>query len=41
MIEEERYVDYSKKPLELLGYQIVRFEVAGVTVSEAGVLVAP
>ena len=41
MIENERYVDYNKKPLELLGYQFVRLEVAGVTVSKAKVLVAP
>ena len=30
MIENERYVDYNRKPLELLGYQFVRLEVAGV-----------
>ena len=41
MIENERYVDYHRKPLELLGYQFVRLEVAGVTVSKARVLVAP
>ena len=41
MIENERYVDYSRKPLELLGYQFVRLEVAGVTVSKAKVLLAP
>ena len=41
MIENERFVDYNKKPLELLGYQFVRLEVAGVTVSKARVLVAP
>ena len=41
MIENERYVDYNKKPLELLGYQFVRLEVAGVPVSKARVLVAP
>ena len=41
MIEDERYVDYNRKPLELLGYQFVRLEVAGVTVSKARVLVAP
>ena len=41
LIEGERYVDYNKKPLELLGYQFVRFEIAGVTVSKARVLVAP
>ena len=41
MIEGERYIDYNKKPLELLGYQFVRLEVAGVTVSKARVLVAP
>ena len=40
MIEDERYVDYNRKPLELLGYQFVRLEVAGVTVSKARVLVA-
>ena len=41
MIEDERYVDYKRKPLELLGYQFVRLEVEGVTVSKARVLVAP
>ena len=41
MIENERHVDYNKKPLELLGYQFVRLEVAGVTVSKARVLAAP
>ena len=41
MIENEQYVDYNKKPLELLGYQFVRLEVAGVTVSKARVLAAP
>ena len=30
-----------KKPLNLLGYQFVRLEVAGVTVRKARVLVAP
>ena len=40
-IESERYVDYNKKPSNLLGYQFVRFEVAGVNVSKARVLVAP
>ena len=40
MIEDERYVDYNRKPLELLGYQCGRLEVAGVTVSKARVLVA-
>ena len=41
MIEDEHYVDYNKRPLKLLGYQFVRLEVAGVTVSKARVLVAP
>ena len=41
MIGGERYVDYNGKPLELLGYHFVRLEVAGVTVSNARVLVAP
>ena len=41
MNENERYVDYNRKPLEVLGYQFVRLEVAGVTVSKARVLVAP
>ena len=41
MIEGERYVDYDKKPLELLGYQFVRLKIAGITVSKARVLVAP
>ena len=40
MIDGERYVDYNKKPLNLLGYQFVRLELAGVTVSKA-FLVAP
>ena len=40
-IENERYVDYNRKPIEFLGYQFVRLEVAGVTVSKASVLVAP
>ena len=34
-------VNTIKKPLNLLGYQFVRLEVAGVTVSKARVLVAP
>ena len=41
MIDNERYVDYIKRPLELLGYDILRQEVAGVTVSKTRVLVAP
>ena len=41
MIDNERYVDYNKKPLQLQGHQFVRLEVAGVTVSKARVLVAP
>ena len=41
MIDNERYVDCNKRSLELLGYQFVRLEVAGVTVSKARVLVAP
>ena len=41
MIGGERYVDYNRKPLKLLGYHFVRLEVAGVTVSKARVLVAP
>ena len=41
MIEGERYVDYNKKPLSLLGYQFVRLDVAGVNVSKAIVLIAP
>ena len=41
MIGGEKYVDYNRKPLKLLGYQFVRLEVAGVTVSKARVLVAP
>ena len=40
MIPGERYIDYNKKPLNLFGYQFVRLEVAGVTVSKARVLVA-
>ena len=40
MIPGERYIDYSRKPLSLLGYQFVRLEVAGVTVSQARVFVA-
>ena len=41
MIEGERYVDHNKKPLNLLGYQFVRLEVAAVTVSKARGLVVP
>ena len=41
MIDGVRYVDYNKMPLSLLGYQFVRLEVAGVTVSKARVLMAP
>ena len=41
MIEDEPYVDYNRKPLELLGCQFVRLEVAGVTVSKTRVLVDP
>ena len=41
MIQGEIYVDYYKKPLNILGYQFVRLEVADVTVSKARVLVAP
>ena len=41
MIDNERYVDYNKKPLDLLGYHFECLEVAGVTVSKARVLVAP
>ena len=41
LIGGEKYVDYIRKPLKLLGYQFVRREVAGVTVSKARVLVAP
>ena len=41
MIGGEKNVDYNRKPLKLLGYQFVRLEVAGVTVSKARVLVAP
>ena len=41
LIEDKRYVDYNRKPLNLLGYQFVRLEVAGVTVSKARVLVGP
>ena len=40
MIEGESYVDYYKKPLELLGYLFVRLEVARVTMPRARVLVA-
>ena len=40
-IEGERYDDYNRKLLEILGSQFVRLEVAGVTVSNARVLVAP
>ena len=38
MIENERFVDYNRKQLELLGYQFVRLDVAGMTVSKARVL---
>ena len=41
MIGGEKYVDYNRKSLKLLGYRFVRLEVAGVTVSKARVLVAP
>ena len=41
MIKDERYDDYNKNPLELLGCQIVQLEVAGVTLSNARVLVGP
>ena len=41
IIEGERCFDYNKKPLELLGYQFVRLEVAVTTVSKARILVAP
>ena len=40
MIDKERYVDYNKRPLDLLCYQFMRLEAAGVTVSKARVLVA-
>ena len=33
MIDGEKFVDYNKKPFNLLGYQFVRLEVAGDTVS--------
>ena len=39
MIDGERYVDYNKTPLNLLGYQCVRLEVARVNVLKARVLV--
>ena len=41
MIEDEHFVDNNKRPLKLLGYQFVRLELAGVTVSKARVLVTP
>ena len=41
MVDNERYVDYNKRPLDLLGDQFVRQEIAGVTVSNIRVLVAP
>ena len=41
MIPCEHYIDYNQKPLILIGYQFVRLDVAGVTVSKARVLVAP
>ena len=40
IIDNERYVDYNKRPLDLLGYQFVLLEVVGVTVSKARRLVA-
>ena len=40
MIKGEEYVDYNKKPLNLFGYQFVRLEVSGVTVSKARVFLA-
>ena len=41
MVDNERYVDYNKRLLDLLGDQFVRQEIAGVTVSNIRVLVAP
>ena len=40
MMAGERYIDYIKKTLNLLGYQFVRLEVAELTVLKARVLVA-
>ena len=41
IIGGERSVDYNRKPLDSFGYNLVRLDVAGVTVSKAGVLVEP
>ena len=41
MIEIEQYVDYTKRPLKLLGHQFVRLKVTGVNVSKARLLVVP
>ena len=41
MIHNERYVDYNKRHLDILGDQFVRLEVVGVTVSKARAVVAP
>ena len=40
MIDGEKFVDYNKKPFNLLGYQFVRLEVAGDTVSKTQIFVA-
>ena len=40
MINNERYVDFNKKPLPLLGYMFVSLQVKGIRVSRARVLVA-
>ena len=40
MINNERYVDFNKKPLPLLGYMFVSVQVKGIRVSKARVLVA-
>ena len=39
-IDNERYVDFSKKPLPLLGYMFVRLQVKAIRVLKARVLVA-
>ena len=40
MIDNERYVDFNKKLLPLLGYMFVSLQVNGIRDSKTGVLVA-
>ena len=41
MIEDERYVDYNRRPPDIIGYLLVRLVITGLTLSKAKVLVAP